>query len=309
MAAQKMPGMSPQAMAFIERLKGEAITLPSADNILQYRLDTRASYVPTVKTALELYDLKIEDININGTPCLQVGSSDWSQHDGLCILYCYGGGMVEGSPYEDLIITAGLAHHLSARVVSVDYRLAPEHPYPAAQQDVASVYPVLLDHYGASRLALAGESSGGNLALALMVQLRDQKIDLPLCAALFSPWVDLSSQGDSHEFNDDRDPTLNTAWVNAAARLYAPNQALDDPAISPLYAELSGLPPIIISTGSSDLLLSGCLSLARKLRDSNVDCDLRVWEGLWHVFEFYDEIPEAAQSIREMADFIGAHSS
>ncbi len=301
--------MSPQARAFIERLKGEAITLPSADNILQYRLDTRASYEPTVKRAIEKYDLEIEAIHINGTACLQINPSDWSAHDGLCILYCYGGGMVEGGPYEDLIITTGLAHHLSARVVSVDYRLAPEHPYPAAQRDVTRVYAVLLDDYGASRLALAGESSGGNLALALMVQLRDQKIDLPLCAALFSPWVDLSSRGDNHEINDDRDPTLNTAWVNAAANLYAPNQALDDPAISPLYAELNGLPPIIISTGSRDLLLSGCLSLARKLRDSGVDCDLRVWEGLWHVFEFYDEIPEAAQSIREMADFIRAHSS
>ncbi len=309
MAALKMPGMSPQARAFIERLKGEAITLPSADNILQYRLDTRASYEPTVKRAIEKYALEIEAIHIDGTPCLQINPSDWSAHDGLCILYCYGGGMVEGGPYEDLIITTGLAHHLSARVVSVDYRLAPEHPYPAAQQDVTRVYAVLLDDYGASRLALAGESSGGNLALALMVQLRDQKIDLPLCAALFSPWVDLSSRGDNLEINDDRDPTLNTAWVNAAASLYAPNQALDDPAISPLYAELNGLPPIIISTGSRDLLLSGCLSLARKLRDSGVDCDLRVWEGLWHVFEFYDEIPEAAQSIREMADFIRAHSS
>jgi monoterpene epsilon-lactone hydrolase len=300
--------MSSEAKAFVDNLKGEILAVPRKDKLLQYRLDTRASYEPTVKRALEKYDVQTEEININGTSCLQVTATDWSTNNGLCILYCYGGGMVAGSSYQDLIITTGLAHRLSARVISVDYRLAPEHSYPAAQQDVANVYPTLLDDYGASRLVVSGESAGGNLALALMVQMRDRNLELPRCAALFSPWVDLSSSGDSHQFNDNRDPTLNNAWVNLAVELYAPDQALDDPGVSPLYADLSGLPPTIISTGSRDLLLSDCLSLARNLRDSGVDCDLRVWEGLWHVFEFYDEIPETELSIREMANFIRIHS-
>ncbi len=309
MAARDTPGMSQEARAFVEKTKGETIAVPSEHNIQQFRLDTRESYEPAVKRALEKYDVQTDDIAINGTPCLQVSSRSWSADSGLCILYCYGGGMVAGSPYEDLIITTGLAHYLGARVVSVDYRLAPEHSYPAAQQDVASVYLALLDDYGASRLVISGESAGGNLALALMVQMRDQNIELPRCAALFSPWANLSGQCDSHEFNDNRDPTLNNAWVLSAAKLYAAGQPFDDPGISPLYADLGGLPPTIISTGSRDLLLSECLILARYLRDSGVECDLRVWEGLWHVFEFYDEIPEAEQSIRDMADFILAHSS
>jgi acetyl esterase/lipase len=137
--------------------------------------------------------------------------------------------------------------------------------------------------------------------------LRDQDIELPCCAAVFSPWVDLSSSGDSHDFSDNRDPTLNNAWVYLAAKLYTADKPLNDPDILPLYTDLRGLPPIIIPTGSRDLPLSGCLNLARKLRESGVYWDLRVWDGLWHVFEFYDEIPESEQSIREMAGFIGTH--
>ncbi len=125
-------------------------------------------------------------------------------------------------------------------------------------------------------------------------------------AVLFSPWCDLANQGDSHNFNDNRDPTLSHPWVDIASSLHADGHALDDPGISPIHGDMRGLPPCIITTGSRDLLLSQCLRLARKLHAAGVECDLRVWEGMWHVFEFYP-IPEAVLSIAEAAAFIKAH--
>jgi acetyl esterase/lipase len=168
------------------------------------------------------------------------------------------------------------------------------------------VYPALLDKYGAHRLVVSGESAGGNQVLGLLQFARDHGLVLPRCAALFSPWCDLANQGDSHIFNDGRDPTLDNAWVDIAAAWHAGGTPLDDPGLSPIHGEMRGLPPCIITTGSRDLLMSQCLRLAQKLRAAGVECDLRVWDGLWHVFEFYP-IPEAELSIAEVADFIRRH--
>jgi monoterpene epsilon-lactone hydrolase len=300
-------GRSAEAQAFFEEFSGVKLKTPDVENLHQYRIDSREDFEPYIQRALNRYQVDIEDIQINGIPCKQITAPGWSPKDGLCIQYAYGGGAVAGSPYEDQIVTIPLAQFSNTRIVSVDYRLAPEHPYPAATQDMARVYDALLDRYGADRLAVCGESAGGNLTLALLLHLRDQKLAMPRCAALLSPWCDLSSQGDSHLFNDNRDPTLNNEWVDLAAALYANGRPLDDPGISPLFAEMNDLPPTIITTGSCDLLLSGCLRLARKMRAANVPCDLRVWEGMWHVFEFYNDLPESEQSIIEIAEFIRAH--
>ena len=168
------------------------------------------------------------------------------------------------------------------------------------------MYAALLDEYGAERLIVSGESAGGNQALGLMQYARDNGLALPRCAVLFSPWCDLTNQGDSHSINDARDPTLNNAWVDIAAAWHAGDTPLDDAGISPLNGDMRGLPPCIITTGSRDLLMSQCLRLAHRLRDAQVECDLRVWEGLWHVFEFYP-IPEAERSIAEIAGFVSTH--
>ena len=188
----------------------------------------------------------------------------------------------------------------------VDYRLSPEHPYPEPQRDMRRVYPELLAQYGASRLVVSGESAGGNQALGLLQHILEQQLEMPSCAVLLSPWCDLSNSGDSHVFNYDRDPTLNNAYVDNASSLHANGHPLDDPGISPLYGDMHGLPPCMITSGSRDLLLSQCLRLAQKLRAAGVDCDLRVSEGMWHVFEFYP-VPEARESIREIVKFIEAH--
>ena len=297
--------ISAAAESLIAGMRTAGLTVPARDQLPQYRIDTRAAYAPYVEIAISGFDGEISDIEIAGIPCKQLTPVAWSRNRGPCIQYAYGGGYVSGSTYEDLIIAAPLAQHCSARVIMVDYRLSPEHPYPAPQQDMQRVYPVLVDSYTAARMIIGGESAGGNQALALLHHIRDNGLAMPACATLLSPWCDLANQGDSHRFNDGRDPTLNNAWVDLAASWHANGHALDDPGISPLHGNMSGLPPTLITTGSRDLLMSQCLRLAYRMRAAGVECDLRVWEGMWHVFEFYP-IPEAAQSLLEIADFIRA---
>lgn len=300
-------GISDEARDMLEQLLLETPPLPDPADMTSYRESTRAGFAPWAEQALAQFDGDIVPVEINGIPCRQLTPPNWSGTGGTCIQYAYGGGYISGSSYEDMIIAAPLAQQSGARIVMVDYRLSPEHPYPQPQQDVQQVYPALLETYGASRLVVCGESAGGNQALGLLQHARDRDLQLPSCAVLLSPWCDLGNDGDSHEFNDPRDPTLKQDYLQLASKLHADGQDLKDPGISPLFGDMQGLPPCLITSGSRDLLLSQCLRLARKLRDAAVPCDLRVWEGMWHVFEFYP-LPEARHSISEIAEFIKSHN-
>lgn len=303
---QRYADTSDEAAALYRQLKSEKQVIPQRDKVAQYRREVRDGFDAYVREAVAGYEGSIETIDIDGVECRLLTPHGWSPNNGRCMLYAYGGGYVSGSTWEDQILAAPLARHAGMRVVMPEYRLSPEHPYPLPQQDVRRVYAALLQQYGAQRLIAGGESAGGNQALGLMQHARDNGLALPRCAVLFSPWCDLANRGDSHIFNDDRDPTLNGSWVDIAAKWHAAGHALDDPGLSPIYGDMSGLPPCIITTGSRDLLMSQCLRLARKMRAAGVECDLRVWEGMWHVFEFYP-VPEARQSIVEIAAFIDAH--
>jgi monoterpene epsilon-lactone hydrolase len=298
--------MSNVAAVLYQSLLENGLETPRRETLGAYRDAVREGFAASIQAATTAFDGDIETIDIAGISCRQLTPQGWSIERDSCILYAYGGGYVSGSTCEDQIITAPLAQHSGLRIVMVEYRLSPEHPYPLPQQDMRQVYAALLDPYGATRLIISGESAGGNQALSLMQYARDSGLALPRCAALFSPWCDLANQGDSHTFNDSRDPTLNNAYVDVAASLHAGDCPLDDPGLSPIHGDMNGLPPCIITTGSRDLLLSQCLRLAAKLHAASVECDLRVWDGLWHVFEFYP-IPEAQLSIAEVAEFIRAH--
>ena len=298
--------ISDEARALYLQLQQESGDLPVREALGNYRDELRTGSEANVQAALGVFDGSVEKLEIAGIECCQVTPQGWSEAQGLCILYAYGGGYVSGSTWEDLVIAVPLAAHSAARVVMVEYCLSPEHPYPLPQQDMREVYAALLERYTADRLIVSGESAGGHQALGLMQYARDRGLALPRSAALFSPWCDLANEGDSHLFNEGRDPTLDNAWVDQAAAWHAAGEALDDAGISPIHGDMRGLPPCIITTGSRDLLLSQCLRLAQKLHTAGVDCDLRVWEGLWHVFEFYP-IPEAQASIIEVAEFIRRH--
>lgn len=227
------------------------------------------------------------------------------------VLYVFGGGFVCGSPEDDLSISARLAHFLGRRVCAPRYRLAPEHPFPAARDDVMAVYRAL--SVEASGLLVVGESAGGNLALGLVLDVLATDLLKPVAVALFSPWIDLTHSGDSHTTLKGADPTLDEEhFLKPAGLVYAGDHPLVSPAISPLFAELPAhgmFPPTAISTGTRDLLLSDSVRLAAKLRACGASVDLQVAEGLWHVFEWQPQLPESLKSIQEIAAFLGRHLS
>jgi len=304
--SRRRADMSLEAATLYQQLCAAGIAVPDRAGLEAYRTAVRDGFAPQIEVAIEAFDGDIEMIEIAGIRCRQLTPPGWNSQQGHCILYAYGGGYVSGSTSEDQLITAPLAQQSGRRIIMVEYRLSPEYPYPLPQQDMRQVYSALLDQYGSARLVVSGESAGGNQVLSLMQDARDRELALPRCAVLFSPWCDLANQGDSHIFNDTRDPTLNNDWVDVAASWHAGDCALDDPGLSPIHGDMRGLPPCIITTGSRDLLLSQCLRLAARLRAAGVECDLRVWDGLWHVFEFYP-ITEARLSIAEIAEFIRVH--
>lgn len=298
--------LSAEATALLGELERAGVVVPRRETLSEHRAAVRAGFTPWVEAAVAAFDGAIERETIGGVDCRVLTPSGWREDRDICVLYAFGGGFVTGSTFEDQVIAAPLATAAGARVVMPEYRLSPEHPYPAPQADVRAVYPELLGRHRAEVLAVGGESAGGNQALGLLQHARDQGLELPACAVLLSPWCDLKNRGDSHVFNDGRDPTLSNAWVDLAADWHAGATPRDDAGVSPLYADMAGLPPTLITSGSRDLLLSQCLRLADALRAAGVDCEPRVRDGLWHVFEFYP-IPEARDSIGEAAEFVRRH--
>ena len=204
-----------------------------------------------------------------------------------------------------MTIIAALATGTGATVIAPRYRLAPEHPFPAGLDDCTAVLRALLGDPGRI-VTLAGESAGGNLALAATLRLMEEGAPLPRALALMSPAAALDDLGDSYEM--DRDPTLSRDRLDSGHALYAPGADLTDPGISPIYGTITAdFPPLLMTSGTRDMLLSGCLRFARVLREAGGTVDLRVWEGMWHVFEFYPDLPEADASLAELAQFLRQH--
>ncbi len=220
------------------------------------------------------------------------------------ILYAFGGGYTLGCSEDDLTISAPIAVATGARIVAPYYRLAPEHRFPAGLEDVEAVARALLA--GPDRVAFAGESAGGSLLLSTLHRLKASGAPLPVAAALMSPGTDKSHYGDS--FEAARDPSLAVSRVRQIGDLYAPGADPTSPDISPIYGRFdANFPPFLMTTGTRDLLLSQVVRLARVMREGGAPVDLRVWEGLWHVFEFYPDLPEARASLAEIGAFLDGH--
>jgi epsilon-lactone hydrolase len=246
---------------------------------------------------------KVEPVQIEGLYSEWI-SNDTSD-DKSVILYLHGGGYEYCSADTHRALAARIMTKSGVKVLLPEYRLSPEHPFPAAIEDGLSIYRWLLNQgYNSSNIIIAGDSAGGGLSLAVTISLRDQGEPLPSGIVLLSPWADLTSGGDSYKDNKDHDPYMKGDLVNKTALSYANGEPLTNKLISPVFAEFHEFPPMFIQVGSSEILLSDSKTLAEKASDCGVKVTLQVWKGMWHVFQASRRIPEGHQAINEIGTFI-----
>lgn len=222
------------------------------------------------------------------------------------ILYLHGGGYVLGNCATHRNVTARIAASAAARVVVPEYRLAPEHRYPAAVEDAIAAYDALLDTgIHPSQLAVAGDSAGGGLAAALLLSLRDSRRPLPALAVLISPWTDLTLSGDSYRSRAVLDPIDRVVALRRMVQSYLVTADPADPLASPIFGDLHGLPPLLIQVGDHEVLLDDSVRFARQARAAGADVELQIWPEMWHGWHLSaPALPEASEAITRIGSYI-----
>ena len=241
-----------------------------------------------------------------------VAPAEWlvppSARDDVVLLYLHGGGYVIGSPRSHRHLAAALARAARARALVLDYRLAPEHPFPAAVEDAVLAYRWLAEQgIRPARLVIAGDSAGGGLTVATLVALRERGLALPAAGVCISPWVDLTCSAPSYAKNAAADPIVRPALVSEMARAYLAGADPRTPLAPPLYADLRGLPPLLIHVGSDEVLLDDAAGLAERARAAGVDAALEIAPRMVHVWHwFLPMLPEAQTAVDAIGAFIDA---
>ncbi|MGC8489062.1 MAG: alpha/beta hydrolase [Clostridia bacterium] len=248
--------------------------------------------------------LRIEETEIGGVHAYWIMPPDADVSRTL--FYLHGGSYAAGGLETHQDVVGRLARAARGRALLLEYRLAPEHPFPAPVDDAARAYRALLDEgQDPRRLAVVGDSAGGGLALALMMVLRDAGDALPASAVLISPWTDLASTAPSLDTRRERDPWLVADAVPQEAAVYLAGADPQDPLASPLYGDLRGLPPLLIHVGDDEILLDDAVRIADKAERQGVPVTLKVWPEMWHVFHlFAGRVQQARTAIAEIGRFV-----
>jgi monoterpene epsilon-lactone hydrolase len=268
--------------------------------------ERRAAFLPAGRFVPLPGDVLVEEVNAGGVPAhwLTAPGAD----PGRVLLFLHGGGFQLGSLRSDGELAARLGRASGMRVLFPEYRLAPEHPFPAAVDDVLAAWHWLRAgrQLSAGSIAVAGDSAGGGLAVALLVAARDASEDRPAAAVLMSPTVDLTGSGDSMTDRVDQDPFSTPAMLRQFAADYLAGADPATPLASPLFASLTGLPPLLIQVGTADLLLSDAERLAAAAAEAGAEVSLEVGAGLPHVYQLLLGTPEAAAATGRIGQFLRA---
>lgn len=282
-----------QVRAFLTQERGE---LTTAELRAQY--DGLGAIFPTPADIIQ------EKVNAGGVP------AEWLRPPGAgsdrAILYVHGGGYVIGSTASHRHLVAALAAAAGAQALSLDYRLAPEHPFPAAVDDALAGYRFLLDRgFAPGKIAVAGDSAGGGLTVATLLAARGAGLPQPACGFCISPWVDLEGLGDSMTGKADVDPMVQKAGLADMAGAYLGAAPARTPLAAPLWADLAGLAPLLIHVGSAETLLDDATRLAARAAAADVDVRLESWPGMIHVWHFFHPmLTEGREAIAVAGDFI-----
>ena len=251
-------------------------------------------------------DVKVEPVMAPRRP------AEWLTPPGAradaVLFYLHGGGYVIGSPRSHRHLAAALARAAGTRALLLDYRLAPEHPFPAALDDAVAAYEWLLaSGVAPGRVVIAGDSAGGGLTVATLLALRDRRLSRPAGGVCISPWVDLTNSAASYRSKAAVDPIVTLEGIAQLTQAYLGGADPKLPLVSPLYADLRGLPPLLIHVGSDEVLLDDALGLAARAREAGVDVAVREWPAMIHVWHWFQPmLDEADQAITEIGGFVKA---
>ena len=271
--------------------------------------ETRANFEQMAGMFPVAADVKCEPVDAGGV------KSEWvtapGADAGRAVLYLHGGGYVIGSINTHLDLAARISRAAKARVLLIDYRLAPEHPFPAAVEDSVAAYRwMLAQGLKPSRISVAGDSAGGGLTVATLVAIRDAKLATPGAAVCLSPWVDLEGVGDSMKSKASVDPMVQRDGLLEMAQHYLAGKDARSPLAAPLYADLAGLPPMLIQVGTAETLLDDSTRIAERARKAGVKVTLEPWENMIHVFQvFAPMLDEGQQAIEKIGEFIRANAA
>ncbi|MGQ4383773.1 alpha/beta hydrolase [Streptomyces sp. SAS_270] len=256
----------------------------------------------------EVEGVEITETSAGGVPSEWTTPAGLKSDDARTLLYFHGGGFIQNSPTTHRRIVSTLAIHAGLRALSIDYRLAPEHPYPAAIDDAVTAYTWLIDSMGTDpeAIVLAGDSAGGTIVAALLIRLRDEGRPLPRAAYLISPALDFAATGESIRTRRDTDPMMTGETLGFVTQHYLQGgEDVKDPNVSPLYAELHGLPPLLIQVGDREMLLDDSKRFAKKAEQASVSVELEIWDDAFHVFQFHVGVfPEAEEALHKAATWI-----
>jgi monoterpene epsilon-lactone hydrolase len=236
--------------------------------------------------------------------------SEWLTPDGApddkLLLYWHGGAYIMGSCASHRPCVSHIVHEAGITALVPEYRLAPEYPFPAAVEDSVNLYRALLAQgYEPQNIAVAGDSAGGGLSVAMLLSLRDAGDPLPAAVGLLSPWLDLSGQGESMSTRAEKDPWFNPEDLPHVTRYYCADDELNNPLVSPVYDDGAGLPPTLIQVGDDEILLSDSERFAEKVRAAGGRIEIDVWPGMWHVWQmFIGLMPESRDAVEKLGAFI-----
>ena len=250
-------------------------------------------------------DIKCDPVSAGGVKAEWISAP--GAIPGRVVLYLHGGGYVVGSIKTHRDLMGRVARAAKARVLGLDYRLAPEHPFPAAVDDSVAAYRWMLQQdLSPSRIAVAGDSAGGGLVVATLVAIRDAKLPMPATGVCLSPWVDLEGIGESMKTRAHADPVVQREGLTQMAAAYLGGKDARTPLAAPLYADLKGLPPLLIQVGDAETLLDDSNRLAQRARAAGVEVKLEVWPEMIHVFQlFAGFLPEGQQAVDGIGQYLG----
>jgi monoterpene epsilon-lactone hydrolase len=269
----------------LERLEAKLRAVPTSLSIEQRRAvaDALADMFPLAA------DVRVEPVDAHGVPAEWTSTPVASSSD--VILHLHSGGYVWGSLKSHRHLVSELGRAAAMRTLALDYRRAPEFPFPHALEDAVSGYRFLLDSgFEPRRIAVAGDSAGAGLAVALLVRLKELSLQQPVCALLFSPWADMTASADSYRRNAQRDPVLNREIMQFLAAQYLGNRPRETPLASPVFADLGGIAPLTIFVGATEALLDDAVALARAAGFADVSVRLEIWPKMFHVWATYHQV-------------------